>query len=492
MDMTPQTVEPCEREQLHLSAAVQAHGTLIAADDTGTVTHVASNVGRFLGGRAQGWLGRTWPQALAELALTLAEPPGSRRTGGLNLSVEGVEVHLQLMMTRGVDGTAIVELTPRLPAFEEQGGGIPRYFVPACPRDLNEMAAQRTAIVERIAELTGYIRVMYYRFRDDGDGEVIAEARRGDAYGSYLGLRYPASDIPQVARDLYLKNPWRMIPDAAAAPVPILAAGGSPLDLTYSDLRRVSPVHQAYLANMGVAASLSFPLVQRGVLVGLIAAHHNEVQHVSYGVLLECAARVSSHAETAYLFAVQQRLQWHDAIAHRIYALRPYVQSLQRLRHGWDQVAPLLAAEMRADSIQLFHGGLHLSHGYRAAPAVSEALDTWFALTCAQGLAHTEGLLESGVDAGVDDIAGVFGIHVFCRAGEFRLYFSRREEVHEVAWGGRPDKPIERSDGDLAIAPRRSFDKWVEKRFGRSRPWGSHERHFALSLRVLIGAMIDY
>ncbi len=186
------------------------------------------------------------------------------------------------------------------------------------------MKAAEAAITGRIADLTGLQRVMYYRFREDGDGEVIAEARHGDAYGSYLGLRYPASDIPRIARSLYQKNPWRMIPDVTAAPVPIHSdRDAGPLDLTYSDLRSVSPVHRAYLDNMGVCASLSFPVLLNGELVALIAVHHRERCTLTLDLLEHAAALVRNHALTLSRYQAQVSMQVLDGMAHRFDSLSP-------------------------------------------------------------------------------------------------------------------------------------------------------------------------
>ena len=113
--------------------------------------------------------------------------------------------------------------------------------LPDIPANENELAALQHELVERIAALTGFQRVMFYAFRADEHGEVVAEARHGDAYGSYLGLRFPASDIPHNARRLYQLNPGRLIVDAGAAAVPVAGRNDTPPDLTWSDLRSVSP-----------------------------------------------------------------------------------------------------------------------------------------------------------------------------------------------------------------------------------------------------------
>ena len=133
-----------------------------------------------------------------------------------------------------------------------------------------------------VRALTGFDRVMVYRYDADYNGEVVAEAKRADL-NSFLGLHYPASDIPAQARALYEKNWIRLISDVDYAPAPIEPADhpatGAPLDLTYSTLRSVSPIHLEYLRNMGVRASMSISLLRDDKLWGLIACHHYAGPH---------------------------------------------------------------------------------------------------------------------------------------------------------------------------------------------------------------------
>ena len=131
-------------------------------------------------------------------------------------------------------------------------------------------------VARQVRGLTGFDRVMVYRFDDDGAGEVVAEAAN-HGLAPFLGLRYPASDIPAQARALYERNYLRIIADVDAPAIPIVPAlspEGAALDLTMSTLRSVSPIHLEYLRNMGVGASMSISIIVDGELWGLIACHH--------------------------------------------------------------------------------------------------------------------------------------------------------------------------------------------------------------------------
>ena len=128
-----------------------------------------------------------------------------------------------------------------------------------------------------IRRLTGFDRVMVYRFDPDWNGQVVAEAKH-DLLESFLGLHYPASDIPPQARALYKVNLLRFIRDIDAVNAPLVPVDnpltGAPLDLSQAALRSVSPIHCEYLRNMGVTASMSVSIMVAGELAGLVACHH--------------------------------------------------------------------------------------------------------------------------------------------------------------------------------------------------------------------------
>jgi light-regulated signal transduction histidine kinase (bacteriophytochrome) len=471
----------CETEALHLSSAIQRHGTLLVADKNGTVAHVAANIHEFIGALPEAWLGACLPPRFNSLAASLENPPGSRKSDVFE--VAETKRLLDVVATRGTDGCMIIEFTEN-PDIQP-AARLPKVLATErIPNDEDAMKAARSALTERIADMTGFQRIMYYQFRDDGDGEVIAEARRGNAYGSYLGLRYPASDIPQIARALYLKNPWRMIPDASAPPVSILGQTSSGPDLTYSDLRSVSPVHQAYLANMDVCASLSFPVEQNGELTALIAAHNREPRLLPFKVLEHCGAVVRNHVLTLRRYHAQVTMKTVDGLTHRFNALRPLLYSPEQFVANWPELARWLTNEFQADGVHLCLGSVHLQSGKCGDAATLGILERWYASVREGTVCHTDNLSRQTGSEPDDEVAGTLAFRVNARAkGEFRLYLTRPEYIHEVAWGGNPEKPIEYGGGKNDISPRRSFDKWVEKRKGYCRSWSRTDFLLGLSLR---------
>merc|ERR1711879_316639 len=163
------------------------------------------------------------------------------------------------------------------------------------PADLGDKSERNlilSHLLQWIQTLTGHERVIYYHFMDNGDGQVVNEVCIDPDMGSYLDLRFPASDIPQIARTLYCQNPWREIPAADKAPLLVLGTDVSS-DLTYTDLRSVSPIHRQYMANMGINSSISFPLIKQGDLDALISCHSRHSRKLPLRILRKITRVVS-------------------------------------------------------------------------------------------------------------------------------------------------------------------------------------------------------
>ncbi len=168
---------------------------------------------------------------------------------------------------------------------------------------------------EDIRQLTGFDRVMAYRFRPDDSGEVVAEAV--DArFEPFIGRRYPAGDIPAQARRLYVVNTLRMISDIGSPTVAVIGeADAPPLDMSHAVLRSVSPIHIEYLNNMGVGASMSVSIVVQGRLWGMIACHHMAPRQVPYSVRMACDVIAQILAANVHTFVTRNHGQRVDAAA---------------------------------------------------------------------------------------------------------------------------------------------------------------------------------
>jgi hypothetical protein len=267
--VTEPDVLGCADEPIRIPGAVQPHGALVAADDDPVVVLHSANADEVLGRSVAG-------AAVADLLDLAAVEPGLPLRTTLGDRAFEVAVHR-------TDGLLVTEWEPLEQAHA--AGEVWHRRLPLVLQRLQEapdLNALGAALAREVRWLTGFDRVMVYRFDPDWNGEVVAEERREDLE-PFLGLRYPASDIPAQARALYRRNWLRLIPDARYTPVPLVPernpVDGRPLDLGASTLRSVSPVHLEYLANMGVVASMSVSLLDEDRLWGLIACHHYAGPH---------------------------------------------------------------------------------------------------------------------------------------------------------------------------------------------------------------------
>ena len=269
----------CDREPIHSLGAIQPVGFLIALTADWLVARASANIGQFIGREPSDLFGLPLdkvfsPKAVHDLrnrSAILRGPDAVERLFDCALvspdTLFDIAIHFS-------GGQVVIEAEP---ASGEHGdaSGMVRSMITRLDQTADFPAFFREG-ARQVRALIGFDRVMVYRFAADGSGEVVAEAVKA-GIGQFMGLRYPASDIPAQARELYRRNMLRMITDVNATPVPILPQrdqSGQPLDLSLSVLRAVSPIHIEYLKNMGVQASLSISIIVDGKLWGLFACHH--------------------------------------------------------------------------------------------------------------------------------------------------------------------------------------------------------------------------
>ncbi|RYY97198.1 MAG: GAF domain-containing protein, partial [Comamonadaceae bacterium] len=375
----PVTLENCAREPIHIPGLVQSHGALFAFDAQGVVTHASTNAGALLGDTAPApgdTLTAAHFGADATVHEMLAEAQADDIAGaeGHAASAE-VELAGRLfdLIVHRTAGVVIAEFELQTATRDEVAG-----FALKAHRAMDKLRRQGSIeallalAVGSVRQVTGFDRVMAYRFRHDDSGEVVAEDKV-DALEPFVGRRYPASDIPAQARRLYLINTLRLIADVNADPVAVAAASDAllPLDMSHATLRSVSPIHIEYLRNMGVGASMSISLVVNGRLWGMLACHHRSPLQVPYSVRMAC-----------------------DVLAQ---VLSANVQSL--LARGRAQRAAA-AAELRS---RLIEAVLHADDAVPVldgmAPALVEAFEAQAVVIAQEGRLHVHGELPRDVGA---------------------------------------------------------------------------------------------
>ncbi len=328
--------------------------------------------------------------------------------------------------------------------------------------------------------LTGFDRVMGYRFLPCGDGEVAAEAK-SPSIDAYLGLRYPAYDIPPQVRKIALRMPFRMITDIRDPHVEIHSACDQPLDLTMCHMRGVSPIHVEYLTNMGVRATMNISIIVRGTLWGLFAFHHNRPKRLS-----------PEHRSICELFGHFFSLQLQQQIEGDLIARRKRAQStrssLQQsakepLPEVFKRLSGDIAAIVNAHGIALVQELSIETSGDVPDEGVIRALTSMageelYSVESFDGVQQLEGL-ETG------KTAGALVTQVDASGGTFIVYF-RNEIIQNVRWGGMPEKDIAYGPNGPRLHPRGSFSEYAQSVTGRCTPWSQGDYTAAAELRSVI------
>lgn len=342
------------------------------------------------------------------------------------------------------------------------------------------------SVAVQVRELTGFDRVMLYRFDEVGHGTVLAEDRN-DRLPSYFGLRFPASDIPRQARELYLLNRVRIIPDVEYQPSPLIsdstAIDAAGLDLSLSILRSVSPVHRDYMRNMGTISSMSISIVLEGKLWGLISGHHRDPKTVPY--LVRSACDVLSRIMSAQLQASERSAQ----MAHAISLKSVQSQLLTFMASGENYIDGLLrhpvelCAVTGARGAAVVVGERCVSLGM--APPTSEIvkLADWLSRSIKELFVTNEiGSQYPDGESMRQAASGVLAISL-SQVHRMQILWFRPEVVETVRWAGEPAKGEKIVEGVLQINPRNSFASWQQIVRGKSDPWSDVETESAREFR---------
>ena len=479
----------CEREPIRTPGSIQPHGVLLALQPHDLkVVQLAGDTEAIFGLGPQQLLGhslRDLGDSPALVRLTtqldnahLAARPAFVSPLRLQESTFDVSGHLS-------EGLLILEFEPRRSADRPEPMELVQRMASAV-RSTESVAELLQCMATEVQHATGCDRVMIYRFDPDGHGHVAAEKRSSDAIESFLGLHYPGTDIPMQARALYVRNWIRCIPDVGYSPLPILPVDnpltGKPLDLTFSALRSVSPVHLQYLSNMGVAASMSVSIVMGGTLWGLIACHHYAPHFIDCSLrsALELFAQVSSLQLTTRLEL--DRAQRNVARRSIQDASLADLQKsgLAVLRRDAHRLIDLVGAQ----GIVVRIDGATSSHGLVPDDAALATLLQWLdARPPLKTILATDRLSElpdaDGIVLQTPGIAGMLAMSI-SNARDYAIWFLP-EMATTVTWAGDPNKSLLRADGRLT--PRTSFAAWNEAVAGRSRPWEQDEIDAAARLR---------
>ena len=490
----------CESEPIHIPGSIQPHGFLLGIQKGASrIEFCSANCADFIGIGPDKVLGKhiadIFPEEQASHfasyagaeAIDSAKPFVFTLNGvSFNTTVHGSGNHVILELEPFPDGTL------HLPNLYTQT----RNFV-----SLMEKSSGLLDLCQEIADetrsITGYDRVMIYRFDEQYNGEVIAESRREDLV-SFANQKYPHTDIPAQARELYIRNPLRMIADINYTPVPLLTIDDSAdksnqsLDLSLSILRSVSPMHIEYLKNMGVGATLTISLLQNQKLWGLIACHHYAPKVLPHYTRL--SALLQGHFLTSQI-AVREVAEEYNISEEVDKALTEALTLLHETENFMEasHQSPWLLKLANATGAAIYHEGILYTNGLVPSDAGLIELFAFLSDAYPNQTFETDNLAD--VYPGAKDIskyaAGVI-YHSMVSGENDGILWLRQEKIETINWAGNPDKAVLPNEDGVRLSPRKSFELWMEIVKDKSSPWRKSEINAASSFSYALQKHINY
>jgi two-component system, chemotaxis family, sensor kinase Cph1 len=489
-----------ERQAIHTSSMIQPHGMILVLEEPNlNIVQATTNCHYAFGIKAQEMIGKTLEELFDPFQVDLIQKGVTqenldfinptkmwvRKDGGEYAIFDGV-------FHRNKDGILILELEPA-----ESQESIPflsfYHLAKASINQLQDSASLKDycqIIVQEVRKVTGFDRVMLYKFDEDDHGAVVAEEKL-DRLEPYLNLHFPASDIPKPARKLFSSNWIRLIPDAHAEPVELFPAqnphGDRPVDLTLSILRSPYPCHLEYLHNMGVGASLTISLIENGKLWGLIACHHLTPKYVPYELRKACEflGRV--------IFSEIANRQESEDYDYRLKLDQMRSQIIDNMTQSENLVEALIKDESSlldlaaATGAAICLNGTWTMVGETPNEEALNLLVQWLYQNIDEEVFCTDSLAEvyPEADAYKNVASGLVAMAISRR--NYVLWF-RPEVIQTVNWGGDPNHAYQtiNSDQGLRLSPRKSFELWKEEVRLTSLPWKQVEINGVRELRRVI------
>jgi light-regulated signal transduction histidine kinase (bacteriophytochrome) len=496
------TLTTCESEPVQTPGCIQAHGVLVAVRMADmAIRQISENAIEFFGLPAQGLLGASIECVIGasnvQRLQQMLKDDSLERNAVYAFTMKGANQQALDVCVHTLDGVLLLE-------FEGTGRT-------ASVRDDDDFARLTNAVshlqsavgvrafcqqvADEVRGITALDRVMVYRFHADNHGEVVAENKRSDL-PAWLGLHYPEADIPKPARDIYQRIWIRPVPNAAGPLVEMTPLAnpdtGQPLNMTYCALRGASVMYTEYLANMGVAASLTMPILIERELWGMIVCHHMAPTHFAHQ--LRSACELLSQVASLQLKATERVEQ----LAYRVKVDSVHQKLMVKAAREGDLLAlsdqePSLLDAMDAEGAALYHRDRWWCAGNTPTVEQLDALAEWLNArpdfdSIGRPAFVTDNLARDypGGFAIAGVASGVIAVRVSRLRRDLIMWF-RPETVQTVHWAGNPgDKPQVPGPHGMRLTPRRSFELFIESVRSRSLPWSALEVDSALRLRQLV------
>ncbi len=492
-----------DRKPIHIPGSIQPHGVLLALSIQLEILQVSNNTQVYLGKEPEDLLGQPLsylldPQQVEIVKQCLLKKIGSANAFKVLINTLDEERSFDAIAHR-IEEAVILELEPTSSESEVSFLSFHSLAGEAIAKmqSTSNLIEFLHLVAEEVQKIIGFDRVMVYQFDESEAGSVVAEVKREDL-SPYLGLHYPATDIPTQARELYTRCFLRFLPDLTTEPIKLVPTENSTeylhLDLSYSVLRSFDWCCSEYHQNMGVKALLVISIIQEQKLWGLISCHHQTPKYISYEIRKMCEflgqivsselAHKISHSEWDYkvklkslqsefLESISQADNFIDAL------IKPEIRLL-------DLVSASGAAVCLDNEITLV-GTTPNIHEVRA-------LIEWADTQVSDNLFSTDSLPKLYPEALIfkDTASGLLLLRI-SKVRRYYILWFRPEVLQTVHWAGNPQESIQaQTDGSYTLSPRKSFEQWQETVRLTSLPWKVCELESAIALNnAIVGIVLS-
>jgi light-regulated signal transduction histidine kinase (bacteriophytochrome) len=501
------TLTTCDSEPVQTPGCIQAHGVLMAVRLTDMVImQISENALQFLGVAAERLLGATVERVIGAIHMkrlhNMLAHEKLERNAVYAFTMESLAHPYALdVCAHTIDGALVLELESTGRTASLSDGDFFTRVTNAVSR-LQSAVGMRAfcqQVADEVRAITGLDRVMVYKFHADNHGEVVAENKHAEL-PAWLGLHYPEADIPKPARDIYQRIWIRPVPNAAGPLVEMMPLANpdtaKPLNMTYCALRGASTMYTEYLANMGVAASLTMPILIEGELWGMIACHHRTPTHFAHQ--LRTACELLSQVASLQLKVTERAEQ----LVYRVKIDAVHQKLMVKAAREGDLLAlsdnePSLLDAMEADGAALYHRDRWWCAGNTPSVEQLDALAEWLNArsdfdSTTRPAYVTDNLVRDYPEgyAFANVASGVIAVRVSRLRRDLIMWF-RPEVPQTVHWAGDPaDKPLVPGPHGMRLTPRRSFELFIESVRERALPWSLLEIESALRLRQLVMELV--
>ncbi|MEC4803301.1 MAG: GAF domain-containing protein [Jaaginema sp. PMC 1079.18] len=490
-------------EKIKTLSYIQAHGLLLVVDpDTKVIIQVSQNAADFLGIAVRDLLNQPLSCLFDETAIASLEQatkyqanptvvPFNLASSQAHIAQDfnalihqnEVGIIIELEVTRSEDRRSFIKFYEQIKSAELR------------IRQTQNLQELYQIAVEEVQKLTKLHRVMLYRFNEDNNGEVLAEVKNQNLK-PFLGLSFPALDIPQEYRQLFCEIGLRMIVDINAESAPIVPSENpitqQPVNLSHALLRGVSDCHLQYLKNMGVVASVSIPLIKDNQLWGLIACHNNVPKSLSYEV--RAALELLGGSIAAELAKKNDsedydyQLQLNSVQAK----LTEYISTEENWVTGLTNYTPNLLELVSATGAVIWQNGEYTTVGETPPENAIALLIEWLKQYHTHDTVTSTNSLRE-IDTSYEEYktiaSGLLAISLSEQEDKYILWF-RPEVIQTVTWAGDPKQSLRADEkGNITLSPRQSFELWKESVRFKSLPWQTVEIQAAQGLKNAINRL---